>query len=351
VKFSSTLDSLPLSLIVDNQVKERLTGAIILVGVLVLLVPELLTGPKRVPATSEASADEPPLRSYTIELNEDGSRKAVPPAPTVDPSESPQPMGANSEMIDDSSAAVDELEANTSADDETAPKSDVRVAAAPMQAATQADAAKTAAQDGSKAPAEKPVPARVQPKGDVQAERAGTASGDQRTAAARTEPPVSKSTATKPAAASDAKSGTARANERTAGTAKASTPAPVATADSAPTPQTEAASKASASKAAPKEAAPKASVAKADSAKSTTSKRKGSGWAIQVGSFASRANADRLANELKGKGFSAFVSEGTSGGKKLFRVRVGPETDKAAAQSLAGRLRAAGRPGSLVPQS
>jgi DedD protein len=78
---------------------------------------------------------------------------------------------------------------------------------------------------------------------------------------------------------------------------------------------------------------------------------KGSGWAIQVGSFVSRANAERLANDLKGKGFAAFVSESTRGGKKLFRVRVGPEADKAAAQSLAAKLRAAGRSGSLVPHS
>jgi DedD protein len=55
-------------------VKERLTGAIILVVLIVLLVPELLSGPSRsVPAPQAAatSSEEPPLRSYTINLADD----------------------------------------------------------------------------------------------------------------------------------------------------------------------------------------------------------------------------------------------------------------------------------------
>ena len=54
--------------------KERLTGAIILVVLIVLLVPELLSGPSRsVPAPQAAatSSEEPPLRSYTINLADD----------------------------------------------------------------------------------------------------------------------------------------------------------------------------------------------------------------------------------------------------------------------------------------
>ncbi|MGH8277140.1 MAG: hypothetical protein ACRETH_10655, partial [Steroidobacteraceae bacterium] len=56
----------------DSLVKERLTGAIILVALIVLLVPELLTGPIRpAPRTQGAGAEEPPLRSYTINLRDD----------------------------------------------------------------------------------------------------------------------------------------------------------------------------------------------------------------------------------------------------------------------------------------
>src|SRR3569833_3174930 len=61
-------------------VKERLTGAIILVVLVVLLVPELLSGPKGPAATPPAtgaaspSSEEPPLRSYTINLGDEHSQ-------------------------------------------------------------------------------------------------------------------------------------------------------------------------------------------------------------------------------------------------------------------------------------
>ena len=54
--------------------KERLTGAIILVVLIVLLVPELLSGPSRsapAPQAAAPSTEEPPLRSYTINLADD----------------------------------------------------------------------------------------------------------------------------------------------------------------------------------------------------------------------------------------------------------------------------------------
>jgi cell division protein FtsN len=69
---------------------------------------------------------------------------------------------------------------------------------------------------------------------------------------------------------------------------------------------------------------------------------------VQLGSFASRENADRLAVELRTKGFGASVSEGPGAGRKWFRVRVGPASDRSAALALAGRLRAAGHNGSVV---
>jgi DedD protein len=73
------------------------------------------------------------------------------------------------------------------------------------------------------------------------------------------------------------------------------------------------------------------------------------GWMIQLGSFATRANAERLVHELRTKGYAAFVTESANGGHKLYRVRVGPASDHATAQALAAKLRAAGHPGSLTP--
>jgi cell division septation protein DedD len=69
-----------------------------------------------------------------------------------------------------------------------------------------------------------------------------------------------------------------------------------------------------------------------------------------VGSFASRENAERLARELKGKGFESHVSESAAGsGKRLWRVRVGPEPDRESAAALGARLRSTGQSGSIVP--
>lgn len=77
----------------------------------------------------------------------------------------------------------------------------------------------------------------------------------------------------------------------------------------------------------------------------------GGGWMVQLGVFASRQNAEHLAQQMRGKGFKASVSDVTGSSRKLYRVRVGPTADRAAAQELQARLRAAGRPGTVVPHS
>ena len=71
-------------------------------------------------------------------------------------------------------------------------------------------------------------------------------------------------------------------------------------------------------------------------------------WMVQLGSFASRTNAERLARQVKAGGFKVSVSQGSSG-RRLFRVRVGPAHDREAATQLAAKLRAAGHSGSIVP--
>ncbi|HEV3180197.1 MAG TPA: hypothetical protein VGZ05_06985, partial [Steroidobacteraceae bacterium] len=75
--------------------KERLTGAIILVALIVLWVPELLTGPIRSAPRAAAPtppAGEPPLRSYTINLTDDAHARPA----AVHPSgpEPPAPLAA-----------------------------------------------------------------------------------------------------------------------------------------------------------------------------------------------------------------------------------------------------------------
>lgn len=73
-----------------------------------------------------------------------------------------------------------------------------------------------------------------------------------------------------------------------------------------------------------------------------------SGWAVQVGSFSSEANAERLAAELKERGYPAFVALSLIDGQSMHRVRVGPEPDRGRAETLAERLRRDGQGGKVV---
>ena len=71
-------------------------------------------------------------------------------------------------------------------------------------------------------------------------------------------------------------------------------------------------------------------------------------WSVQVGAFGSSESARMLVEQLEADGFSAYVSSVDRNGKKLHRVRVGPEPVRASADALAGRLKARGLPVSLV---
>jgi DedD protein len=215
----------------ENRAKERLTGAVILVALIVLLVPELFAGRARAPATGAGTAEEQPLSSYTFGLGDDarGSPGHAPGAALASASASAAP-GAGS------------------------------VSDSPPQ----------------------PVPG------------------------------------SHPAAVSAASSASVAS---TASSARSSAPP-------SPSSHAGAARSAHATHAAP-----------------------GSGWWVQVGSFTSRANADRLVQRLKSQGFSALSVEGSQSGRKWYRVRVGPQQSHAAAQTVAARLHASGHSGSIVPQS
>ena len=210
----------------DSQGKQRLTGAVILVALFVLLVPELLKGPRDSVAPESAQTDEG-MRRYTIDLN-----ASAPPA---------QP---------DHSAAQTPVTLPPVAEERAQPGEEASPAAPEPEAA---QAPKPAA------PATSPAP-RVE------------------------------------------------------------TPKPV---EPAPAP-------------APARPAP-------PSEKGT--------FVVQLGSFREKDNADRLVREMTAKGFTAFVAPITSGGRELYRVRVGPTRDRAAAEALAAQLKRLGQPGSIVPIS
>lgn len=62
-------------------------------------------------------------------------------------------------------------------------------------------------------------------------------------------------------------------------------------------------------------------------------------WAIQLGAFSTRENAEREVARLRKRGYAAFVLEYRGSGKVLYRVRVGPEQDRERAVAIAERLR------------
>ncbi len=229
----------------DHPVKDRLTGAIILVVLMVLLVPELLSGAKgparAVPAATSSSSEELPLRSYTIDLADEAQRSPPGTTPAMPQAASDSAPGAATITADTATAAIPE------------------------------------------------------------------------------------SAAPQPSIAS------------TSNTSSLPAPAPASTAPSAATPV-----------AVPKKTATRVA-ANAGSAKPHAGR---GAFVVQLGVFASRENAERLAQEVRGKGFKATVTPLSASARKLFRVGVGPAGDRAAAAELHSRLRAAGWPGgSIVPNS
>lgn len=63
-------------------------------------------------------------------------------------------------------------------------------------------------------------------------------------------------------------------------------------------------------------------------------------WVVQVASLGSPEAAKGLQDRLRAKGYTAFVEQATVNGKRYYRVRVGPEVERARADSLAAELQA-----------
>jgi DedD protein len=207
----------------DSRAKQRLTGAVILVALFVLLVPELLTGPRG--ADAPGTPAEEGMRRYTIDLD-----SANPTAPPADSPAAPSAVVLPQPASEAPLAKPGEAAAPSAADPPaTAPQLDT----APPPAAAQAPPV-------VQVPAQKPAPA----------------------------PPVERGS-----------------------------------------------------------------------------------FVVQLGSFGSRDNADRLVRDMTAKGFTAFVAPIKSGGRELYRVRVGPTRDRAQAEALAAQLRRVGQSGAVVPIS
>lgn len=201
----------------EVPVKERLTGALILIAVLVIVVPEMLSGPDHAAPTTQPAEAGPPVRTYRLQLDTAAARSqdqsTLSPKPAVEAPAQPVPQAEPPEAV---SAPV-----------------------APASVSTE----------------QKPAPASV--------------SAPKPTAAL-----VKDSLAVKPAAAGQ--------------------------------------------------------------------------WWAQLGSFASRDNAERLTKELREAGYSVNLARVQAGGKDLYRVRAGPAPSREAVATLQAKLAAAGHKSSLV---
>ena len=72
-------------------------------------------------------------------------------------------------------------------------------------------------------------------------------------------------------------------------------------------------------------------------------------WAVQLGSFSNKQNAEKLAADLRKQGFAAFLSQLKTDSGQLQRVRIGPQKDRESAELMASRLSKIGREGQVVP--
>ncbi|MEM7027689.1 MAG: SPOR domain-containing protein [Pseudomonadota bacterium] len=64
-----------------------------------------------------------------------------------------------------------------------------------------------------------------------------------------------------------------------------------------------------------------------------------SAWIVQLGSFSSQENAEKLNKDLRKTGFAAFVEPIKNNGKVVYRVRVGPELLKADAEKMLASIK------------
>jgi len=86
--------------------------------------------------------------------------------------------------------------------------------------------------------------------------------------------------------------------------------------------------------AAPKDAAKEVELAANVKASAATGK-----WAVQVASFGVRATSERIAKDLKSQGHPAYVAESQVKGQTMYRVRVGPVEERAAAEALLRKVK------------
>ena len=270
----------------ERPVKERLVGAAVLMAAAVILIPEMLSGPDRGATEKSPEAGEGAVKTYTIDLSQSPGVTTA--------TNSPQPTDNQA----DNRAPPPEETPSTSA-----PPAEQRASEPQAQPESTPPVPTEFAAEESPAPsaevppvdADEPTPPRTEtPPRQIAAQPARAEAPPQNPPQPRSEPPPARAEV-KPQAKPEAQ------------------PKPVASTPSAP----------------------------------TSSVPAGKGWAVQLGSYSSEATAERLMNEWRAKGQSAFVMPVKSGAKTLYRVRIGPAKDRAAAEAALKSVKAS-IPGAAV---
>ena len=74
--------------------------------------------------------------------------------------------------------------------------------------------------------------------------------------------------------------------------------------------------------------------------KTVSTAGKPGGWAVQLAAVSNQADANALRDKLRANGFDGFVDSVQSRGKTLWRVRAGPQTQRADAQQVHDQIKA-----------
>jgi DedD protein len=62
-------------------------------------------------------------------------------------------------------------------------------------------------------------------------------------------------------------------------------------------------------------------------------------FALQVGTFGSNENAEKMRDQMRAAGYTAFVHKSTSKGKSSYKVRVGPELERSVLEKIKSDLK------------
>jgi len=77
----------------------------------------------------------------------------------------------------------------------------------------------------------------------------------------------------------------------------------------------------------------------ANTASNAPSSSRAGGWAVQVAAMGSQADANALRDKLRANGFDGYVDTVNANGKQLWRVRAGPQTQRADAVRIRDQIK------------